>query len=62
MPGGELSGRELSMGGSTRGGKRRVELPGGEVSGHQSIISHKTKNYTSVNLASFEKKSIFGRP
>ena len=29
---GELSGRELSMGGSARGGKRRGELPGGEVS------------------------------
>ena len=35
FPGGELSGKELSMGGSAREAKHRGELPGGEVPGHR---------------------------
>ena len=37
VTGGDVSGKELSMGGSARGGKRRGELPGSEVSGHPAL-------------------------
>ena len=46
VTGGELSRKELSMEENARGeGMRRGELPGGEVSGHQTFYTFHTFLY-----------------
>ena len=55
VTGGEMSARELSVWRSARGGKRRGELPGSEVSGYRLICYVKTVAiiYFTINIIKY---------